>query len=525
MVEQAQTLEKTESRKFLLSNLLVGGGTLLSRVSGFGRILALAYAIGLGGLSDVYNTANTTPNIIYELMLGGILSATLLPSFVRSLKQEDHKAISAVLSVTSILLAGLTLAMVLAAPLIMQIYSVTRQDNPQAFNDVGTYFIRIFMPQIFFYGLVSMATALLNAQHKFILPAYAPILNNIVVISILVALPHIFGHGVTIEMAAQNKMIVTYLGWGTTAGIMISALSLVPAMLRSGVRLEFLPDWKHPEVQKVLRLSGWTLGYVIANQIALYIVSLLALHQEGWMTAYQTAFAFFVLPHGLLAMTIITTFMPRIAQDAASAHLMQMSDKMVQGLKILMLLMLPASVGYMLVATPLLVTLLHHGSFTLEAAHLTGGALSMFALGLFPFSAYLFLMRGYYALSDTKTPFKLNVVENMINIVLAVPLVKMMGVSGLALSYSLAYCLSSLLTFYRLNKRMGGGMSRFELLAYFGKVMAVTLVMAGVVIFALSVLADRAEWQQVTVAVLGGGIVYAALVVMFRLVDLKALRR
>lgn len=525
MVDVAQVSKTSESRKFLLSNLLVGGGTLLSRVTGFGRILALAYAIGLGGLSDVYNTANTTPNIIYELMLGGILSATLLPSFVRSIKHDDHKAISAVLSITTILLAGLTLIMVLAAPFIMQIYSVTRQDNPQEFIEVGTYFVRLFMPQIFFYGLVAMATAILNAQHKFSMPAYAPILNNLVVISILVALPHVFGHGITIEAAAANSNIITYMGIGTTAGIVISALALVPAMLRSGIKLEFLPDWKHPEVQKVLRLSGWTLGYVIANQVALYVVSLVALHQEGWMTAYQTAYAFFALPHGLLAMTIITTFMPKIAHDAASAHLVDMADKMVQGLKILMLLMIPASLGYMLIATPLLVTLLNHGSFTLEAAHLTGGTLAMFAIGLFPFSAYLFLMRGYYALSDTKTPFKLNVVENAINIALAVPLTKMFGVGGLALSYSLAYCLSGVLTFYTLHKRMGYGLARLELLTYFAKVVAVSVVMAAAVMFVLHELAGFIEWQQVAAAVVAGGGVYAALVLGLRLVDLKALRR
>jgi len=202
-----------------------------------------------------------------------------------------------------------------------------------------------------------------------------------------------------------------------------------------------------------------------------------------------------------------------------------MSDKIVQGLKILMVLMIPASIGYMLVATPLLVTLLNHGSFTVAAAHLTGGTLSMFAVGLFPFSAYLFLMRGYYALSDTKTPFTLNVVENIINIALAIPLVKMMGVSGLALSYSLAYCLSSVLTFYKLNKRLGNGLARLELLTYLMKVVGVAILMAAAVIFILFETSNLAEWQQVTAAVMVGGIVYAALVLIFKLVDLKALRR
>ena len=144
------------------------------------------------------------------------------------------------------------------------------------------------------------------------------------------------------------------------------------------------------------------------------------------MTAYQMAYAFFILPHGLLAMTITTTFLPKIAHEAASDNMEGFSDKIIQGLKILMLMMIPASVGYMLIGHPLLVTTLHHGAFTIDDATLTSGALIMFAVGLFPFSAYLFMLRGFYALSNTKTPFKLNVVENMINIVLAIPLTKLM---------------------------------------------------------------------------------------------------
>ena len=519
MVEQSVS----HSRKFLFSNLSVGVGTLLSRVTGFGRILALAYAIGIGGLSDVYNTANTTPNIIYELMMGGILSATLLPAFVRSLKNDDHRAISAILSVTTLILLGLTIAMVIAAPLIMQFYSVTRQDDPQQFIMVGTHFVRLFMPQIFFYGLVAMATALLNAQHKFSLPAYTPILNNLVVIGMLVALPHIFGVGMTLEHAANNMALVTYLGLGTTAGITLSALSLVPAMLRSGVRLQFLPDWKHPDVQKVLRLSGWTFGYVIANQVALYLVSLVALSHEGWMTAYQMAFAFFVLPHGLLAMTITTTFLPKIAHDAAADDMVGFSDKMIQGLKILMLLMIPASVGYMLIGHPLLLTTLHHGAFTLDDAALTSGTLIMFAVGLFPFSAYLFLLRGFYALSNTKTPFQLNVIENLINIVLAVPLAKMLGVAGLALSYALAYCLSVGITFFVLNKKVGGLLIKTDILIYFGKILAITAVMALAVGGAIYALSMYAPWVQLMAAIIGGAGVYVVLVLVTRVVDIKSL--
>jgi putative peptidoglycan lipid II flippase len=509
----------------LPSNLLVGLGTLLCRVTGFGRILALAYAIGLSGLSDVYNVANTTPNIIYELMLGGILSATLLPTFVRSLKDNDHRAISAVLSVTAVLLGILTVAMILAAPFIMDLYSVTRRDNPYQFHEVGVDLVRYFMPQIFFYGLISLATALLNAQHKFALPAYAPILNNTVVIGLLLALPHIFDGAVTLDFAIQHHPLVAYLGLGTTLGIFVSALVLVPAILKSGITLSFAPEWNHPAVLAVLRLSGWTLGYVIANQVALYLVSLLALQQEGWLTAYQTAFAFFVLPHGLLAMTITTTFMPYIARDAAEGDMAGYCRKMVQGLRMLMLLMIPASVGYIMIANPLLVTLLHHGQFTMDDAHLTGATLFMFAVGLFPFSAYLFLMRGFYALSDTKTPFKINLAENAANIAFAFPLAWMLGVEGLSLSYSLAYCLAAVIGFIALNKRVGGKMADDGLQDYAARILLAAAVMALAVSIVLYCTSSAAEWIQIAASVCCGVLVYGAAVMFMKLVDVRSLLR
>lgn len=512
------------SRGFLMANLSVGLGTLLCRVTGFGRILALAYAIGLGGLSDVYNTANTTPNIIYELMLGGILSATLLPSFVRYLKDNDHQAISAILSVTTILLGALTLIMVLAAPLVMDMYSITRQENVYQFHAVGVHLVQLFMPQIFFYGLVSMATALLNAQHKFALPAYVPILNNLVVIGILLALPSLFG-AVTLDTASQSIPLILYLGVGTTLGIAISAMALIPAVLKSGLRLSFSPDWTHPAVKGVLRLSGWTFGYVAANQIALFLVSLLALRTEGWMTAYQTAFAFFVLPHGLLAMTITTTFLPKIAHDAASTDMVGFRSKMMQGLELLALLMLPASVGYMMIAKPLLVALLAHGQFTVAAAHLTGDTLSMFALGLLPFSAYLFLLRGFYALSDTKTPFQLNCVENLINIALAVPFVMMWGVAGLALSYSLSYCAAAALTFMTLRRRVGGGMGSTKTLHYLAQISLATALMALVVAIVLYCTTGMSVIVQVVTSVGLGAVVYATIIVAWKVVNVRALLR
>ncbi len=494
--------------KFLLSNVGVGIGTLLSRVTGFGKVLALTYAVGLSGLSDVFNTANTTPNIIYELLLGGVLSATLLPTFVRAQKNNDTEAMSAVISTIFVCLSLLTVITVAAAPWIMNLYSLTRADHPAEFNAVGTNLIRYLMPQIFFYGLIAVSTSYLNAQHRVILPAFVPILNNIFAITALLMLPHFFEEPPTLDLALANHGFTAYLGLGATLGIAVSALALSVPLLRSGLKITFRPNWNHPAVRDVLRLSGWTLGYVIANQIALFMVSLIALHREGWMTAYQTAFTFFILPHGLLAMTITTTFMPRIASDAAAGDMASYRRRMIEGIRWLFFLILPASAGYMLVARPLLTVLLNHGHFSLDAALLTGDTLKMFAVGLLPFSLYLFLLRGFYALSDTRTPFFLNVFENGINIALALPLAMAFGVMGLALAYSLSYIAAALLTFYVLNKRVGGGLiSRsFQLQIY--KIAFAVLVMVAGVYTTSSITSSFGPLTQLLAAIVIGVLLY-----------------
>lgn len=505
------SLSRIRSSKFLLSNIGVGIGTLLSRVTGFGKVLALTYAVGLSGLSDVFNTANTTPNIIYELLLGGVLSATLLPTFVRALKNDDREAMSAIISTIIVCLSVITFITIAAAPWIMSLYSMTRADHPAEFNAVGTHLIRYLMPQIFFYGLIAVSTSYLNAQHRVILPAYVPILNNLIAIAALLMLPSFFQEAPTLDLALSNHSFTAYLGLGATLGIAVSALVLSVPLLRSGLKLSLRPNWHHPAVRDVLRLSGWTLGYVIANQVALFIVSLIALHREGWMTAYQTAFTFFILPHGLLAMTITTTFMPKIANDAASGDMDSFRSRMVEGIRWLVFLILPAAAGYMLVARPLLAVLLNHGHFTLEAALLTGDTLKMFAVGLLPFSLYLFLLRGFYALSDTRTPFYLNVFENVINIALALPLAMMFGVMGLALAYSLSYIAAAILTFYVLNKRVGGHLMTRSLQLQIYKITFAVLVMVVGVSITLSLTDTLGLWTQLCSSILVGVILYGAL--------------
>ena len=233
-------------------------------------------------------------------------------------------------------------------------------------------------------------------------------------------------------------------------------LALVPALRRARVRLRFRPDWRHPAVRKVLRLSAWTIGYVVANQIALLVIYNLTEPGGGDLSAYQLAFVFFQLPHGLLAVSITTTFTPDLARAWHRGDLTDFKDRMSLGLRVLGLLIIPASVGYLVLAKPLVVAALQRGSFTAADADLTANALAAFSLGLFGFSAYLFVLRGFYAQQDTKTPFWINVGENAVNIVLAVALVGAFGVTGLSAAFSVAYAVAAVLAFVVLHRRVGG---------------------------------------------------------------------
>ncbi len=281
-------------------------GRLLSRLSGLARVFALADALGATALADTYTLANTTPNIIYELAVGGVLSGALLPVLVGELasKKEDEvwRAISAV--VTLALLACLVLAGVflLVAPLLLRLYTL-RKHGPVADDqfEVATVVLRLFAPQVALYGVISMATALSNAQWRFAAPMFAPILNNLVVIAVLLSFPHLIGIR-DLHQARGNPAGLWLLGLGTTAGVAAISLAQLPlGTIRARLRFVWAP--RHHAIRTLARLSGWTVAFVAANQLALLVVQVLANAHDGDVTIYTIAYIFFLLPHGVLAVS------------------------------------------------------------------------------------------------------------------------------------------------------------------------------------------------------------------------------
>jgi len=269
-----------ESGRLLRSNLVVAIGTALSRITGLIRIVVLSYVIGQTALADAYNAANNSPNAIYELLIGGVLSASLVPLFTRYAEQKDDEATTAVVTVSVVAMSVLTTMAVLAAPWVFHLYSLSpssKVDRDQ-FRTVGTELARIFLIQIFFYGLSALGTSLLNARRRFFAAAWAPVLSNVVIIASLLSIPAIVKHkDVQLGDVLDNTALRLTLGLGATLGIAVMALALWPALRQAGVPLKLNGSFRHPAVKQLLRLSGWTLGYAAANQVAIIVVQNLAL--------------------------------------------------------------------------------------------------------------------------------------------------------------------------------------------------------------------------------------------------------
>ena len=443
---------------------VMAAGTVLSRLTGFGRVLALAYALDFRRMADSYNLANTTPNIVYELVLGGVLSATLIPVFIDQLAAKDDedaawRNISAVITLAVAAMVALAVLFVVLAPAIIHVYTLGNQtDSLDDQRAVATALLRLFAPQVLLLGLIALSSALLNVRRRFAAPMWSPILLNLWTIAVLIAFPRV-ADDVSLEAVRHDTGALLFLGLGTTLGYAVQLLAVLPSMRRAGIRLRPTWDPRNESVRLMLRLSSWTVGVVVANQIAYWLILVLANGEEGGVSSYQAAFLFFQLPHAILAVSIMTALMPDLSERWARGDRAGYQGRLNVGIKATAVVMVPAAVFYVLAAHPLVRLVLQHGDLSPEKARLTADVLRLFAVGLPGFSLYLLTMRAYQARKDTKSMFFLYAGENALTVVLALALYPPLGVQGLALAYAAPYTLFALIALRRLDVRVADALS------------------------------------------------------------------
>jgi putative peptidoglycan lipid II flippase len=508
--------------------LVVAVGTLMSRLTGLLRVIIFGIVIGQTALADAFDGANNSPNSIYELLLGGVLAAGLVPLFTRFEENKDTESRSAVISVSLILLLAATAIAIVAAPFIFRLFSLSPSSLVDAdeYRRIGTAMTRIFLIQIFFYGVTALGTALLNARRRFMAAAWAPVLSNVVSISFLLLIPLTINGTPKLTDIEDNGTFFLFLTLSTTLGVAAMAIVLIPAIRHAGIEWKFRPDFRHPAVRRLLQLSMWSFGYVVTNQIALIVVRNLADPGSGNQDAYGKAFIFFMLPHGLLAISIATTFGPELVRRVQASDNFGFQTWMTSGIRWTVLLTVPASISFVLLAHPLINALLAHGQFSASAASNTARALMGFAVGLVGFSVYLFVLRGFYAHENTRTPFFLNLIENAINIVLAVILVSRHGVLGLGLAFGIAYLISAAIVMFVLSDRHHGiNWSRISSLML--PTICAGIAMAIVVAVIETAMTPTTGWgftAEVITAGISGYVVYFAILFITRVPEMRRLQ-
>lgn len=421
-------------------------GTLLSRLTGLARVVAVAVALGDAQFGAIYALANQSPNLIYELLIGGILSATLVPVLVAAHDRGDEDGPSALMSVGAVVIAVLAVVAVIGAPVVSRLYGIGPGDSER--YELMVLLSRLILPEIFFYGFTALASAALNAKSRFFAPAYTPILNNVIVIALMAFIAR------RDELDASRSL--TYvIGLGTTLGIVAMSAALLPSMRAAGLSYRWNFDLRSPLIARVVRMAGWTMGYVAANQVALlFVMNLVRRSGDSDVTAYTNAFIFFQLPHALIAVTVMTTYLPSLSQAAARRDGPAFTERFAEGARLLVIGTVPAAVAYTLIAGPLATVVFQSipGRYSEAGTVLTGSTLASFAVGLPAFSLYLLTLRGFYAHQDTRTPFFVNLGENATNVALAL-LVSAAGAVGLARAYSVAYWLAMVAALVLLHRR------------------------------------------------------------------------
>ena len=441
-------------------------GTIFSRITGFIRSVLAVAVLGTALLADTYNVANTLPYILYNLLVGGALTAIFVPQLIRSFDDDDggHAFASRLVTTISAILLLLVAIGVFFAPTLVRIYAP--EFSTQGFETefrLAVAFTRYCLPQIFFLGLFTMLGQVANSRGSFAPLMWAPIANNLVVILIfslvLISAPDL-------ALGSISSTQTQVLGWGTTLGVVIQALILIPVVKRTGISLRFKFGWQG--LGKSFSLAGWTLVYVLISQLG-YLVTVnvstsaaVRSSQEGLSTGvgytpFSNAYLVMMLPYSIITISIITALLPHLSKLAIEKRPIEVRDQLIRAIKMVGVVTVPSSVAFLLFG-PIITKVLFVGIDYKDSTYI-GYVLSALGIGLVTFSINLILIRGFNAFEDTRTQILSILLINLISVALSYLFLNILKSEwitiGLGFAFSVSYIIGLFLTLALLTRHTG----------------------------------------------------------------------
>jgi putative peptidoglycan lipid II flippase len=438
-------------------------GTLASRGTGFLRTLVLAYVLGVAAVSTAYNNANTLPNAVYDLMLGGILTSVVVPLLVNAAKRDADGGEAydqRMFTLATVALAALTLVATLAAALLVDLYA---HDLTGAEHHLTVIFAFFFIPQIFFYGVSSMAGGVLNARGHFAAPMWTPVINNIVVIAVLVLFIAVGGVGSSASAITSGQ--IQLLGFGTTLGIVLQTVALVPFLRRVGFRWRPRFDFRRGEVAEIMRMAAPLFGYILTTQVSFLVVQNVA--NAAWKHApydgfptYSYAWQLFQMPYAIVGISVITALLPRMSAHAAERRFGDVKRDFSGGVRLSSAVVVPASLFLLVLGAPFAEALFGYGNTSTADAKYIGTVFGIFSLGLVPYMMFQLMLRVFYAMHDSKTPMFIGVAVMAANIAMSLFSLAALPVGhvveGVAAAFGLANLVGTVIAWRVLSRRMRG---------------------------------------------------------------------
>ncbi|GAB3080258.1 murein biosynthesis integral membrane protein MurJ [Corynebacterium aquatimens] len=377
--------------------------TLLSRITGFIRTVLITSALG-GAIASAFNTANVLPNMITEIVLGSVLTALVVPVLVRAEQEDpDHGAafIRRLFTLTITLLSVVTVVAVIAAPLLTRLLLVS---EGKVNLGQSTAFAYLLLPQIFFYGLFSLFMAVLNTKEVFRPGAWAPVVNNLVSIAVLCAYLLLPGSLHPDEAVSITDPHVLLLGLGTTAGVVVQCLIMLPALKR--LKIDLRPLWGIDD--RLKQFGGMALaiisyvaisqvGYIFNNRIADNAdASAPVIYMQHWMLLQ--------VPYGIIGVTLLTAIMPRLSRNAAHGDDKAVVRDLTVGTKLTFIALIPIIIFLTALGPDIGNALFGYGNFTTAEARTLGLTLSFSAFTLIPYALVMLHLRVFYAREEAWTP-------------------------------------------------------------------------------------------------------------------------
>ena len=433
--------------------------TIVSRITGLGAKVLLVGVLGLGMVNDSYTVANTLPTVINELLLGGVLTSVAVPLLVRA-QQESHRNGESyaqwLITTGGVLMAGAMLVSVASAPLLTNLYLGS---NSRANTELTTAFAYLLLPAILFYGLSALLSAVLNARHVFGPPAWAPVVNNLVVIATTGVFALLPGT-ISLDPVRMGQPKLLVLGIGTALGIVAQSLVVAVALRRVGFRFRWRWGWDR-NLGEFAALAGWVVLYTGISQAGMIVTTRVSAQgTEGSVATFTYAWLLSQVPYGVLGVSLLTALMPRISRAATERDSANFVADLSLGTRMSAVLLLPISALMLVAGGSLGVAFFSLGNNGVAAADRLGATIGVCAAGIVPFAITMLQLRAFYAMKDARTPTVINVVMVGVRATLCYLFLATADprdlVVGVALAMSLSFVVGALLGQVWLRARVGG---------------------------------------------------------------------